>query len=107
MISVKKYKDKTYAFRVSSSDLKQIKAKAKRSKRTTTDYIIDCALGKDIVVIDGIEPLVHELKGIGRNLNQLTTLANMGKVTTLRLDNVQENFANIYVALRHLTEEVK
>lgn len=107
MISVKKYKDKTYAFRVSSSDLKQIKTKAKRSKRTTTDYIINCALGKDIVVIDGIEPLVHELKGIGRNLNQLTTLANIGKVTTLRFDEVQDGFSNIYFALQRLTGDVK
>lgn len=104
---MKKIKDKTFAFRISERDLNQIRVKAKRAHRTVTNYIIDSSLGKKIIVIDGIEQLTKELKGIGRNLNQLTTLANMGRLQVLQLDGVRESFADIWSALATLTEEVK
>ena len=46
---------------------------------TVTDYLTTCALGKEIVRIEGLDDLLSELKAQGRNLNQLTTLANMGQ----------------------------
>jgi hypothetical protein len=104
---MKKIKDKAFAFRISEHDLNQIRVKAKRAHRTVTNYIIDSALGKEIIVIDDIEQLTKELKGIGRNLNQLTTLANMGRLQVLQLDGVRESFADIWSALATLTEEVK
>ena len=58
---MKKQKDKTYAFRVSSSDLKKIKSQAKRAKMTVTDYLTTCALNKEIKIIDGLDPLLSEL----------------------------------------------
>ncbi len=104
---MKKQKDKTYAFRVSSTDLNKIKINAKRARLTVTDYLIACALNKKIVIIDGVEPLVGQMKAAGRNLNQLTTLANMGRIEAVRLDEVSEAFGNIASALNHLTREVK
>jgi len=47
------------------------------------------------------------MKAAGRNLNQLTTLAHMGRIETVRLDEVSEAFGNITSALNHLTREVK
>lgn len=66
---MKKQKDKTYAFRVSSADLGRIKANAKRANMTVTDYLTACALNKKITVIDGLDSLLPELKAQGRNLN--------------------------------------
>ena len=104
---MKKQKDKTYAFRVSSADLNKIKANAKRARLTVTDYLTACALNKEIVIIDGVEPLVGQMKAVGRNLNQLTTLAHMGRIEAVRLDEMSEAFGNIASALNSLTREVK
>ena len=104
---MKKQKDKTYAFRVSSGDLKKIKSNAKRARLTVTDYLVTSALNQEIVVIDGIEALIGELKAIGRNLNQLVTLAHMGRVEAVKLDEALEGFGNIASALNALTREVE
>ena len=55
----------------------EIQRLAKQAGMTVTDYIVTCALNKKIVRVDGLEEAVTELKAQGRNLNQLTTLANM------------------------------
>ena len=47
-----------------------------------------------------------ELKAQGRNLNQLTTLANMGKVTILRGDALADKYEAICGQLCHLLREV-
>ncbi len=104
---MEKLKDKKFAFRVRERDLNQIRLKAKRAKMTVTDYLVASSLGKDIVVIDGVEPLINQLKAVGKNLNQLTTLAHMGRIQTVRLDEVKEAFGDIAAALRDLTGEVK
>ena len=104
---MEKLKDKKFAFRVSGRDLNQIRLKAKRARMTVTDYIVTSALNKDIVVIDGVEPLIGQMKAVGKNLNQLTTLAHMGRIQAVRLDEVKESFGEIAAAIRDLTGEVK
>lgn len=104
---MEKFKDKKFAFRVSERDLNQIRLKAKRAKMTVTDYLVASALNKDIVIIDGVEPLISQLKAVGKNLNQLTTLAHMGRIQAVRLDEVREVFGDIAAAIHSLTGEVK
>ena len=79
---------------------------ADRAGMTVTDYIITCALGKEIVRVDGLDEILSELKAQGRNLNQLTTLANMGRLTVLRGDELIDKYADVCAALRKLTREV-
>ena len=55
-----------------------IQARAKSVNKTVTDYLCLCGLGKEIVQVEGLDKVLSELKAQGRNLNQLTTLANMG-----------------------------
>ncbi len=104
---MEKLKDKKFAFRVSERDLNQIRIKAKRARLTVTDYLITSALNKDIVVIDGVKGLVSQMKAVGKNLNQLTTLAHMGRIQAVRLDEVMKVFGDIAAAIRDLTGEVK
>jgi len=104
---MEKLKDKKFAFRVSERDLNQIRIKAKRARLTVTDYLVASALGKEIVVIDGVEGLITQMKAVGKNLNQLTTLAHMGRIQAVRLDEVRESFGDIAAAIRDLTGEVK
>ena len=73
---------------------------------TVTDYIITCALGKEIVQVDGLDEILSELKAQGRNLNQLTTLANMGRLTVLRGDELIDKYADVCEAVGKLTRKV-
>ena len=104
---MEKLKDKKFAFRVSERDLNQIRIKAKRARLTVTDYLVASALGKEIVVIDGVEGLISQMKAVGKNLNQLTTLAHMGRIQAVRLDEVMKVFGDIAAAIRDLTGKVK
>jgi len=62
---------------------------------TLTEYITDCCLGKQIVVIDGLDEVIRQQKAIGRNLNQITTLANMGRVRTVYLKELTDAYAQV------------
>ena len=62
---------------------------------TLTEYLTACGLQKEIVIIDGLEEVIRQQKGIGRNLNQLTTLANMGKVNTVYLQELADAHAQV------------
>ena len=62
---------------------------------TMTDYIIQCSLGKEIVQIDGLDEILSELKAQGRNINQLTTLANMGRVSVVQSEDLIAAYSKI------------
>lgn len=62
---------------------------------TLTDYLTACGLQKEIVIIDGLEEVVRQQKAIGRNLNQLTALANMGKINVVFLQELTDAYAQV------------
>jgi hypothetical protein len=62
---------------------------------TLTDYLTACGLQKEIVIIDGLEKVVRQQKAIGRNLNQLTALANMGKINVVFLQELTDAYAQV------------
>ena len=65
-----------------------------------------CGLGKKVVEVDGLDKVLTELKAQGRNLNQLTTLANMGKSTMVYGDRLAESYQQINEQLCQLLREV-
>ena len=85
----------------------EIQRLAKQAGMTVTDYIVTCALNKKIVRVDGLEEAVTELKAQGRNLNQLTTLANMGRIQFLRSDELIENYTDLCQKLARISKEVE
>jgi len=95
-------KNKPVAFRATETQLKIIKNKAEKAKMSLTDYLISTALQKEINVIEDLKPLLHELKSIGRNLNQLTTLANMGRLREINLIEMTEALEKNYEAIHAL-----
>ena len=80
-----------------------IQYQAKQAGMTVTDYIITCALGKEIVRVDGLDEILAE----GRNLNQLTTLANMGRIQVLRSDELIDGYADLCQKLLRISREVQ
>lgn len=83
-----------------------IRERARAAGLTVTDYLCYSGLGKEIVRVGGLEQVLSELKAQGRNLNQLTTLANMGRVSVAKGDTLAENYGKIYEQLRELLREV-
>ena len=99
-----KRKDIKFSTRMAAEDREAIKELAKQSGMSMSNYVTDCCLGKQIIIIDGLKEVLRELKGIGNNLNQLVMLAHMGKVTVVGLEDVRQLLADILIAVRQITE---
>ena len=84
----------------------QLQARARDANMTLTRYLIICGLGQEIVQVDGLDNLLSELKAQGRNLNQLTTLANMGRLTVLRGDDLLQAYTRLCDSVNTLVREV-
>ena len=97
-------KDVKFSTRMASEDRETIKELAKRSGMSMSDYVTACCLGKQVVIIDGLKEVLKELKSIGRNLNQLVTLAHMERVTVIKLDCMLQVFSELRDAVRMLLE---
>ena len=88
-------KNRKLSIRISEADWQQVHDKAEQADMTLTEYVTACCLEKRIVVIDGLDEVIRQQKAIGRNLNQLTTLANMGKVKTVYLKELTDAYAQV------------
>lgn len=97
-------KNKKMSIRISEENLAAIHRKAEQADMTFTDYVTKACLGKQIVVIDGLDDVLRQQKAIGRNLNQLTMLCNMGRVSVASLAEMKEQYAEVSAALTELLE---
>ena len=102
----KEKKTEIITLRVTPRTKERIRARAQELRLTLTDYLCLCGLGKKIVRVEGLDKVLSELKAQGRNLNQLTTLANMGRVTVVYGDKMSESYQRICEQLRQLLREV-
>ena len=83
---------------------RRLQERAQGAHMTLTNYLIICGLGQEIVQVEGLDSVLAELKAQGRNLNQLTTLANMGRLTVLRSDELINSYAALCEQVSRLTE---
>ena len=95
-------RNKSIPIRVSEDELKQINKKAAKARLSRTDYLINCALGKEITLIEDIKPLLTEMRRIGNNLNQQTKLANMGKINAVNLEETLAALDRMYQVIHTL-----
>ena len=85
----------------------RLQERARDANMTLTQYLIICGLGQEIVRVDGLDAVLSELKAQGRNLNQLTTLANMGRISVLRGDDLIQAYTRLCDTLSTLVREVR
>ena len=97
-------KDRQFSIRISAQDLETIRQKAVQAHMSQSDYVTTCCLGKRIMILNGLTEVLRQQKAIGNNLNQLTVLANMGKVQFANLDSAVQEFSKINTALRKMQE---
>lgn len=100
-------KTEIVTLRMTPQTKQKIKELAAEAHMTVTNYLCICSLGKEIVRVDGLGEVLSELKAQGRNLNQLTTLANMGKLKILRGDDLVDGYAKLCQQVSQLAKEVK
>ena len=99
-----KKKDIKFSTRMAAEDRATIKELAKQSRMSMSNYVTACCLGQQIVIIEGLKEVLKELKAIGNNLNQLVTLAHMGKITVINLSEVRQLLTNISITIREIAE---
>ena len=90
--------------RMTPAEKAAIERKAQRANMTVTDYIVKCALGKNVRQTDELAPILSELKAQGRNL---TKLANMGRITLVDAENFTEAYTNLYGLMEEIYWEVE
>lgn len=104
---MQKKKTEIITARMTPANKKVIHQRARAAGMTITNYLTTCALGKQIIRVDGLDEILSELKAQGRNLNQLTTLANMGRLTVLRGDDLVQEYSRLCDTLGMLIREVR
>ena len=104
---MQKKKTEIVTARMTPEVKRQLQARARDANMTLTNYLIICGLGQEIVRVDGLDEVLSELKAQGRNLNQLTTLANMGRLTVLRGDDLISEYTRLCDAVSTLIREVR
>ena len=90
------------SFWVSESEQKKIKKLVAKTGLSQREYLSSAALGRTIYQVEGLKPMLFELKAIGRNINQLTMLAHQGHVTTVNLTEATNALQRNYAAINGL-----
>ena len=88
--------------RFRESDYVAIKKKAEKVNMNFTEFVTTAAMNKPITVINGLSDVLKEQKAIGRNINQLTTLCNMGKIVCPDLQELKQQYAEMLTTLNEI-----
>lgn len=101
------YRTEKLSFRVTEDELKKIEEKAAKANMNISEYLRRASLGRNVVVIKELKDFTKDLRGISRNLNQLTILAHQGKIKFLNLSTTKERVDQIWQLLNSLTEKMR
>ena len=81
---------------------KKLIEKSKIAKLSLSEYLIEQGLDKDIVIVDGLNGFVAELRRIGNNINELTYLVNCGRIYTVDLSEVKQEIGKVWTVINEL-----
>ena len=95
-------KDKIITIRVSEKEKKKLIERSEVAKLSLSEYLIKQGLDKEIVMVDGLNEVVSELRKIGNNINQLTYLANNGRIYTVDLSEVKQEIRKVWNVINEL-----
>ena len=95
-------KDKIITIRVNEKEKKKLIERSEVAKLSLSKYLVKQGLDKDIVIVDGLNEVVTELRRIGNNINQLTYLANSGRIYTVDLSEVKQEIGKVWNVINEL-----
>ena len=90
------------AMRFRKSDYAAIKRKAEKANMNFTEFVTAAAMNKPVTIINGLSDVLKEQKAIGRNINQLTTLCNMGKIVCPDLQELKVQYTEVLTTLNEI-----
>lgn len=95
--------------RFTQSDYDTLSSKARKARMSLSKYIKVAALNPDhdIVIYDGLKEFNFSMSKIGNNLNQITTLAHQGKITSVDLTEVNVLLKDVWQMLDELSKQKK
>ena len=68
--------------------------------------MIEQGLDKEIVIVDGLNEVVVELRRIGNNINQLMYLANSRRIYTVDLSEVKQEIGKVWSVISELQNKL-
>lgn len=100
---MKQNKDTRMTIRLTQEEYESICSRAESAMMTPSAYVRAVVMRHKVTVVPGLRELTHELKSIGRNLNQLTMLANAGVIRTVNLAETEKQMDRLYIALSEVS----
>ena len=100
-------RNETITVRCTTDERDKIKARADSHSMSLSDFIIRSALGKKIVVVNGLDEVIRQMKAIGNNINQLARAVNEGRISAVNFDAVHRDLYSLYGQIGKLVAEVK
>ena len=97
----------TITIRCTEDERQRIYNKSRQNGLTLSDFVLRSALGKKIVTADGLADVLKEQKSIGRNLNQIALLGNMGRLKSVRLNELITQHEKATAALCEIAKAVR
>ena len=79
-------RNKTIAIRCTEDEYNRMHRRAREHGMKLSDFVLRTALGKKIIIAEGLQDVVKQQRAIGNNLNQLTRLVNQGEVNNALSD---------------------
>lgn len=102
-----KTKSEILKFRVSPKEKEIINNKALSCNKTVSMYLRNCALEKEIKVVNGADSIAEELRRIGNNINQIARGVNAGYIIAVNLTETREELNEIWQSLNSLVQDAR
>ena len=99
-------KDQFIRARVAGWEKDYIRRKADAALMTESEFVRRAAMGRDVVVITGMDEVLRELRYQGNNLNQLTVMARQGRITQVDYEPFMEVYERVWQTLNSLLSHV-
>ena len=106
MIQIRK-RNKTIAIRCTDDEYKRVHRRAQEHGMKLSDFVLRTALGKKIIIAEGLQDVVRQQRAIGNNLNQLTRLANQGEVNIIDLRKLVDEYKAVTEMISEVLREVR
>lgn len=88
--------------RVAEGEKDCIRRKADAAHMTESEFVRRAAMDREVIVIEGMDELLRELRYQGNNLNQLTVMARQGRITQMNYEPFTEVYRNAWQTLNSL-----
>ena len=97
----------TITVRCTEDERGKIRERAEKHGLKLSDYVLRSALGKKIVVAEGLDEVIRQMKAIGNNVNQIARAVNEGQLKCVDLKEVEAAMYALYGQLGKIISEVK